>query len=85
MVVIPIVAVAAVPAMVVGNLAVAATPVPFIEAPAIMTRFHPAGSCVCRPCPVAVVPLIVVAHWIPVAPYPGITFAGTSWLNSNYT
>src|ERR1041385_9574502 len=55
-VVIPIVAAVAIPTMVVGHLAVTAIPVAFIEALPIMTRFHPAGSCVCRPSPVSVVP-----------------------------
>src|SRR5689334_7282001 len=82
-VVIPIVAAVAIPTMVVGHLAVTAIPVAFIEALPIMTRFHPAGSCVCRPSPVSVVPLIVFAHRIPVARDPRIAGARSSRLNSN--
>jgi hypothetical protein len=84
-IVVPVVVPVAVPTMVVAELAVIAFPIAFEVALSVMMRLHPTRAGVRRTGPVSVVPLIVVAHWIPVAPYPGITFAGTSWLNSNYT
>src|SRR5579864_5844864 len=84
-IVIPVVITVSVPAMVVPDLAAIAIPVALIVAVSIMTRFHPACARVHWPGPVSVVPLIVVAHRVPVAAYPGIIGAGAPWLNPNYT
>ena len=84
-IVVAVVVAVAVPAMVVRDLAPIAIPVAFIEAFSIMTRLNPARASVRWTGPVSVVPLIVVADRIPVARYPGIAGAGTSWLNPEHT
>lgn len=72
---------AAVPVMVVCHAAAIAIPVAFEELLSIVMRFHPPGAFVRGAGPVSVVPRIVAAHWIPVAPDPNIACARTSWLN----
>lgn len=76
---------APVPAMVVRDLAALAFPVTLKEAPVIMMRRYPACAGVRWTRPVSVVPLIVPAHWVPVARYPRIAGAGTASLSPNYT
>src|SRR6266566_9952367 len=71
-IVVPVVVAPAVPTMVVAELAVVAVPVAFKVELAIMTRLHPMCAGVSGTGPVSVVPFIVVAHRVPVAPYPGI-------------
>jgi hypothetical protein len=84
-IIVSVVVTTAVPAMVVAELAAIAIPVAFIEALAIVTRRHPVYARVSWTGPVSLVPLIVVAHRVPVARYPGIAGAGTSRLHSQYT
>jgi hypothetical protein len=81
---VPILLVAAVPAMVVPDLAAIAFPVSFIESLSIVARRHPMRTGIGRTGPVSLVPLIVVTHRIPVAPNPGIPGAGASGLHSLY-
>lgn len=69
-VIVAVVVTLAVPVMVVADLAPIAIPVASIVPLSIMTRFHPACAVVRRTGPVAIVPPIVVAGRIPVAPYP---------------
>lgn len=84
-IVVTVVVAAAVPSMVVRDLAVRAIPVACVVELSIMTRSHPVGAGVRRARPVSVVPPIVVAHRIPVAPYPNMIGARASWLNPDYT
>jgi hypothetical protein len=69
--------------VVVADLAAVAIPVAGIVALSIMTRFHPARAAVRWTSPVSIVPLIVAAHRVPIARYPGIAFTRTSRLNPN--
>src|ERR1017187_3852352 len=73
-----------VPAMVVGDSAAIAIPIAFIEKRSIMMRFHPVCADVRWTGPVSIVPLVTVAHRVPVAPHKGIAGAGTSRLNPDY-
>lgn len=85
MIEVPVVVTAAVPSMVVGHVAAIAFPVACKELLSIVMRFHPARAGVGWASPVSVVPLIMVAHGVPVAPEPNIASAGTSWLNFHDT
>jgi hypothetical protein len=73
-----------IPAMVVGDSTAIAIPIAFIEKRSIMMRFHPVCADVCWTGPVSIVPLVMVAHRVPVAPHKGIAGAGTSRLNPDY-
>src|SRR5205807_8053242 len=83
-IIIPVVIRAAIPAVVVRNLAVAPIPVTFKIPLPVMVGFYPMRARVCRSGPVSLVPLIVVAHRVPIAGYPGMIGAGASWLNPDY-
>ena len=80
---VPIVVVVLVPAMVVGDVAAVSIPVTVKVALSIVMRLHPVCAGVCRAGPVSLVPLVVAAHWIPVASNPGIAFARAARLNSD--
>jgi hypothetical protein len=82
---VPVMVTAAVPSMVVGDLAAIAIPIAFKEAFSIMMRLHPPCAAVRWAGPVSVVPLIMVAHRVPVARYPRIAVAGASGLNPHDT
>jgi hypothetical protein len=82
---VPVVVVPVIPAMVVCYAAAIAIPVAFEELLSIVMRFHPACAGVGWAGPVSVVPLVLAAHRIPVAPDPNIAGTGTSWLNPNDT
>jgi len=84
-IVVPVVVAVAVPRVVVRHLAAIAIPVAVIVAFSIMTRFHPSCAVVRWTSPVSVVPPVVVAHGVPIAAYPSIAGARTSWLNSDHT
>lgn len=81
---IPSVAMFAVPAMVVFNPAATTIPITCKVLLPIMTRRHPASSLVSRTGPVSVVPPVVVAIGIPVAPDPQIASARALGLHSHY-
>src|ERR1051325_10743784 len=83
-IVIAIVVLVAIPAVVMANLAVFSIPVAFIIPLSIMTGFHPMRARVCRTSPVSVVPLIMVAHRVPITGDPGIAGAGTARLNPDH-
>ena len=79
---IPIVITVVVPAVVVGQLAALPFPIAGKILLAIMMRFHPTRAGIRRTGPISVVPFVVVAHRVPIAAYPGIICARTSWLHS---
>ena len=83
-IVIPMVTVAIRP-MVVGHVAAFSIPVTIKVALSIMVGLHPVCAGVGRAGPVPFVPLIVAAHRIPVAAYPGIIGPGTSRLDPEHT
>lgn len=64
---VPVVVPAAIPLMVVVDMASFAIPVPCKIVSSIMTRFHPVCTRVSRTGPVSAVPLIVVSNGVPVA------------------
>jgi hypothetical protein len=70
-----------VPTVVVGDSAAIAIPVAFIEKRSIMSRSHPVCAGVRRTGPVSAVPLIMMAHRVPIAPCKGLAGAETSRLN----
>lgn len=80
---VPISAVA-VAVVVVGDPAAIAVPVACIVALSIMTRFHPVCICISRAGPVSVMPPIVPANRVPVAPYPGIALTRASRLDPDH-
>ena len=85
---IPIVVVVAVPAVAVGivgvaGLIVAALPVSRVISPAVMVGRYPDGAGIRRASPVSSMPLIVVAHRIPVTRYKRIPGTRASRLNSH--
>jgi hypothetical protein len=84
-IVIPIVVAVAVPAVVVAKLAVFSIPISFIILLSVITGFHPARARVCRAGPVTVVPLIVIAHRVPITGDPGIAGTGTARLNPDHS
>jgi hypothetical protein len=54
-------------------------PIPFVKAPAVVMWDHPNSAPVWGPCPVAVMPIPMVAYWIPIAFYPDKAGPGSNW------
>ena len=73
----------AVPMMIVFTPATVTVPVTEEEPLSVVTRRHPPCARIRRTCPISSVPSIVVAHRVPVAPYPNIAGPRTSRLNPN--
>jgi hypothetical protein len=59
-----------VPAMIVFESAMISIPVTRIKLLSIMVRFNPSSTFIRRPRPVAFMPPIVMAGWIPITAYP---------------
>jgi hypothetical protein len=74
-----------VPVMIMIAPAVIAFPIPLIEAFSIVSRPHPMGASIRRASPVSIVPLVVVAYWIPVALYPDVLRSRAPGLYANDT
>src|SRR5207253_11246900 len=83
-IVIAFVVVVFVPAMVMTELAVVPIPISRVVLLPIVTRLYPPCTFICRPAPVAVVPLIVVAYGVPVTAHPEIGGARASGLHSHH-
>src|SRR5579871_669597 len=81
-IVVPVVVFDFVPRMVMSDLAAFSVPVTGVIALSIMMGRHPVRSLVCRPRPVSFMPGIAAAHRVPVAGYPGVSFARASRLDS---
>ena len=72
---------AAIPMMVVAQPPAITFPITFVIAPPIVARHYPHGIGVRRSRPVAIVPLPMMALWIPIAFYPNKTRSGGNWPN----
>jgi hypothetical protein len=64
---------AAIPMMIVGEPPAITLPITVVESPPIMMGYYPHCTGVWRPRPVAIVPLPMMAHWIPIAFHPNKT------------
>lgn len=80
-IVVPVVVMVLVPAMVMGDLAVAAVPVTVEVARSIMMRLDPVSAFIRRTGPVSIVPFIVAALRVPIASNPVIAGAGAPRLH----
>jgi hypothetical protein len=60
-----------IPVVVMFEAATVSVPVARIILMSVMVRYNPAGACIGRPRPVAIVPLVVVPVGIPIAVDPG--------------
>src|SRR5579863_10200468 len=65
-----------IPPVLVLASSVVTVPIAFIIAASLVTRTHPAGACVRRPGPVALMPDIAPVHRIPIPIDPRVTRAG---------
>jgi hypothetical protein len=74
-----------VPAVIVLKPAAISIPVTLIKLLSVVARSDPPSASIGRPRPVAFMPLIAVADWIPIPVYPRILRAWTRWQNANHT
>src|SRR6266550_359611 len=84
----------AIPTVVMLDPSVVAIPITFKKPSTFIPRSRPVRTCVWRPRPIAFMPLVAVAFWIPIAVYPEIirTWGGRAdpihtgcggWSNAN--
>jgi hypothetical protein len=71
-------------AVIVFHPAVFAFPIAVVEPLSVMMRPHPASAFIWRAAPIALMPLIVVSHRIPIALDPNELRSGTVWHNTHH-
>jgi hypothetical protein len=76
--------VVAVPAVIVAHPAAFTFPVALVEALPIMMRLHPASAFIWRAAPIALMPLVVVSHGIPIALNPNELRSGAVRHNTHH-
>jgi hypothetical protein len=82
--VVPIAAVL-VPLVIVINMAAISVPVPGVKLLSIVVRSDPSSPLIWRPCPITVMPLIVISDRVPIAVYIRVTGTRTPGHHVNHT